>query len=366
MNQTDVYDVAVLGAGLAGLSVADAVLERGQSCAIADPSGAGGGASGAPMMLANPAAGRRAKKTWRADACLDHLANVLNKITENKRSRIFEQNGVLRPALTEKIARDFERSLDKYEWADGWIEWIPQKEFKKRYPFFDEHFGGLHIKKAFTVRGEDFTKFFLDDLKNRGCHAISSGYTELNDTGDRWNIHLQNGSQISATHVIDATGFHQLRSGKWNFLPLHPVKGQTATFHFDEPLPLHHSVSSLGYMAFMNSSPYTLTTGSTYEHNFDHLQPDDEGLSYLKGKLNRTLSGFTDRAISVDQWASVRVTVPDKKPVIGAHPHKPRLWFFGALGSKGLLMSRYLADMLIRSLFDSEIIADTVSIQRLF
>jgi glycine oxidase len=360
-----VYDVAILGAGLAGLSAADAVLQRKQNCVIADPSGSCGGASAAPMMLANPAAGRRAKKTWCADDCMDYLINLLGRLFSFSESPCFEKNGVLRPALTEKIARDFERSIEKYNWPDGWVEWIPEKTFQVRYPFFSEHYGGLYVKSAITLKGNVLTEIFLKHLTQQGVHHIASGCTELNRINGRWDVQFENGTQISAKHVIDATGYHHLKSGWWECLPLHPVKGQTATFHFNEPLPLNHSVSSLGYMAFISQTPDRLTVGSTYEHKFNHLQPDEEGLSYLKEKLERTLPGLVKKAVSVEQWASVRITVPDKKPVIGPHPEKPGLWFFGALGSKGLLMSRYLAELLLQAIFEGTSLPETVSIRRL-
>jgi glycine oxidase len=366
VNPSHSADVLVLGAGLAGMSAADAVLQNGFHCAIVDPAGPGSGASGAPMMLGNPAAGRRAKKTWRADVCMHHLISLLHRIQTITGIICHEQNGVLRPALTAAIAKDFERSIEKYDWAEGWTEWIPRQEFERRYPFFAEHFGGLQVKKALTVRGGELTNAFWNYLQKQGCFVKTGQSPQLRRQDGRWSVFFDDGSEITARQVIDATGNHQTVSGLWECIPLHPVKGQTATFHFDAPLTLHHSVSSLGYMAFMNDTPRKITVGSTYEHSFDHVQPDSEGLTYLTKKLERTLPGLAEQSVSAEQWASVRVTLPDRKPVIGRHPEKTGLWIIGALGSKGLLMSRYLSELLVREMFTGEKIPGIISSERFF
>jgi glycine/D-amino acid oxidase-like deaminating enzyme len=117
-------------------------------------------------------------------------------------------------------------------------------------------------------------------------------------------------------------------------------------------------------MAFLPNQPEQITVGSTYEHDFKHLETDEDGLNYLKTKLEKTLPGWVEKSISVKQWSGVRVTVQDRKPVIGAHPESNGLYIIGALGSKGLLMARFLADMLIENIFNEKEIDEIVSLER--
>jgi glycine/D-amino acid oxidase-like deaminating enzyme len=124
------------------------------------------------------------------------------------------------------------------------------------------------------------------------------------------------------------------------------------------------SVSSLGYMAYISTKPKQLTVGSTYEHHFTSLKPDKDGLEYLKDKLGSTFPTLTECYKDIVQWSGVRVTVPDKKPLIGSHPEKEGLYIIGALGSKGLLMSRYLAGLLTDEILEQKEIDETVSIRR--
>lgn len=364
MTATINVDGIILGAGITGLSCADALLQKGKNCVILDPNEIGYGASCSPGMLVNPATGRRARKAWKARECFDLISDMLERVQSQSGQIFYERNGVIRPALTQKLADNFERSPEKYNWPEGWIEWLSKDEFSERFPVFENHFGGLFVQKAMTVDGFIFIKALVEYLTKRDVITEFETEYEIRQEQENWIAELGNGSKYKSEVVIDATGYSQVHSDNWNFLNLHPVKGQTTTFFFDEPLPLNTSISSLGYMAFIKDQPNQLTVGSTYEHDFDHLQPNEKGLTYLKKKLDSTFPGFSKKSISIEQWSGIRVSVQDKKPVIGPHPEKRGLYIIGALGSKGLLMGRFMAEILVRHIFDADEIIDVVSSER--
>lgn len=365
MNQSGEYDAIILGGGIAGLSMADAVLQRGKTCLLAEIKETGAGASGAPMMLINPVMGRRAKKPWEAEICYQAILNFLERVQTDTSESFYEQNGVVRPALTQKIANDFERSTTTYSWPDeSWIQWIPKQPFQEFFPFFAPNYGGLLIRKGITVNGALFMKAAGEYLQKKGLQLKTAVKPQLDRADSYWQVTLAGSKPCRSKIIVDATGFRQTESPYWHFLKLHPIKGQTATFFFDDLPELRHSVSSLGYMALNKHQPGEITVGSTYEHQFNHLEPDEAGLAYLQKKLNQTLPGLLDESERHKQWASVRTSLPDKKPVTGAHPEQNGLYLIGALGSKGLLMGRYLAECLARYLYEKKEIPVPVSIRR--
>lgn len=364
MREVESFDAIILGAGLSGLSVADSLMELGYQCAIIDSGFPGSGASGAPMMLANPATGRRARRMWRAEDCFETLLKYLTKIERKTGRRCFSMNGIVRPALTADIAEDFYRSPDKYDWLPGWIEWLDPERFSDQFPYFKTEFGGLIISKGITLKGDDYCESMVQYLESENCYTHFGSKPEIIENGNQWIIQIEGDIQLITSTVIDATGHHQATDDKWSFIPLHPIKGQTATLHFDENIEIKNSVSSLGYIAVMPEIPYQLTVGSTYEHHFRDQKPDEKGLSYLKGKLEKTLPGFWNRSKSVDQWSSVRVSVQDKMPVIGEHPDHKGLHIIGAMGSKGLMMSRYVADILAQKICNGIPLEPSLSIER--
>ena len=359
-------DVAILGAGISGLSIADACIQKNKSCAVFDISEPGNGTSGAPGMLVNAATGRRAKKSWEAENGYSYIHSFLRRVSGTSKHIFFEENSVLRPALTEKLAENFQNSNTKYDWPDGWVEWISKERVNADYPYIDNDYGALMIKNGLTVNGHLFLKACSDYLISLGMHGFYHQKTDFRLENGRWHLSIDNSDYVSAAYLVDARGFSQTRSKEWNFIPFHNIKGQTATFSYAEPLPLCSSISSLGYMAYMDTYPNKLTVGSTYEHEFDSLDPDEDGLDYLLKNLKSTLPGLSENYESVNQWSGVRTTVPDRKPVTGPHPDIAKFFVIGALGSKGLLLGRYVAEILVNYIFDEYDIDKSIASNRFF
>ena len=367
MKRSDTsFDVIILGSGIAGLSAADEFSGRGLSCLVVDINEPGIGATAAPMLLANPATGRRAKKTWKADKSFRFIEDFLDRVQQTSDTPFFEKNKVIRPALTKEIATDFENSPEKYNWASDWLTWVSQEEFKYIYPHFGTNFGGLIVEKALTVNGPDFITSAINYLTDCGVQFLFSADYSFKKKEGNWECTFAKKEPITASYLVDASGANQIGSDFWNFIPFHTVKGQTATFRFEDPLPLNYSISSLGYMAFMSNQPNQLTVGSTYEHSFDDLKPTKDGLERLTKKLSQTLPEFADKILQTEQWANVRVTVPDKQPVVGPHKEVENYFILGALGSKGMMLGRYAAFLLAEFVLHQQQIAPVISTERFF
>lgn len=365
MSEHPVYDIVILGAGIAGLSAADALIQKDKHCAIIDTEEPGSGSSGAPLMLLNPATGRRAKMAWKARECMEATLDLLNRVQEKTGTRFYEENGIVRPALTSKIAKDFQRAPEKYVWPDSnWVQWLDQEKFSAGYPLFKNHFGGLVIKKGATVDGALYMKSLSAYLMNQGLDTFYNRRYSLEQTQSGWQVIFDDGQILLADNVLFATGHSITQSKQWSFLPLNVVKGQAASFRFKDPLPLRESVSSLGYMAYLPARPSVLVAGSTYEHNYDHLLPDEDGLEALQKKLETILPGLAERSDSVKQWAGVRVTTGDRQPVLGEHPRFSGLYIFTALGSKGMVLGRYAAEILAKHIVSGNKIDDELSVAR--
>lgn len=96
------YDFCILGAGIAGLSLADVLAERAYSVIVLEKDDIASGASGTPGGLVNPATGRKGKKTWKAEPCYTTIHQNLEKVQKFSFHSFFRKNGLLRPALTPK------------------------------------------------------------------------------------------------------------------------------------------------------------------------------------------------------------------------------------------------------------------------
>ena len=72
-----------------------------------------------------------------------------------------------------------------------------------------------------------------------------------------------------------------------------------------------------------------------------------------------------EEAKLIDQWAGVRASTPNKKPILGAHPEIENMFVFAGLGSKGLLYSVYLGKALSDYILHGSAIPKEVSVNRL-
>ncbi len=359
------FDYCILGAGLAGLSLADSLKSRGLGVCVLEKDQIGAGASGTPGGLVNPATGRRATKSWKAEACYKAISENLDKVSSYSDEPFYKRNGVLRPALTEKMARKMQERYLETTWEDGWCEWLPEKEIKKRHPGINCLEGGLWLPVGISVDAGQYLQALAAYLEDNEVVIITGQEPKPTYSAKRWEINIGD-KTIEADHLVYATGYATLSHEYWKDLPFNPIKGQVARFKAATPeLGFEHSLSSLGYIANLNTDN-TFIQGSTYEHDFETLEPDDFGEEYLRKRLRRTLPGLEESSEIVDQWAGVRVSTPNRKPVLGRHPENKNLHLFTALGSKGLLYGKYLADHYTEHLLEGTEIFGEINIKRLY
>ncbi|MDX1586360.1 MAG: FAD-dependent oxidoreductase, partial [Balneolaceae bacterium] len=309
----ETFDYCILGAGLAGLSLADALQKQGMEVCVIEKDEVGAGASGTPGGMVNPATGRRATKSWKAEACYEAIAENLEKVSEFSGSPFFKNNGVLRPAITQKMADKMRERYKETNWPKGWCHWLSEDEIKERHPGIICIDGGLWLPVGITVDVGDYLKAYGSYLEGIGVRIITGFEPEPVNLSPGWEIRNHT-YHIRADHLVYATGYGTLSVEFWKEVDFHPIKGQVATFQSESgSLGFDHSISSLGYMAnLVGNKSNTFIQGSTYEHDFEDVNPSDFGEEYLRKRLRRTLPDLEDHSKIINQWAGVRVSTPNR------------------------------------------------------
>lgn len=362
---SSVFDFCILGAGIAGLSLADSLQECGLSVCVIEKDHIGSGASGTPGGLVNPATGRRATKSWKAEACFKAVSENLAKTASYSDKTFFAGNGVLRPAITGKMAAKMWDRFRETTWPDGWCRWMPEQEIKELHPGITCIEGGLWLPVGITVDVAKYLQALAAYLKDNSVEIYTGRQPHPTEVDTHWEIKLS-GQTLWAEQLIYATGYATLSMDYWSELPFNPIKGQVARFRVDDPaLRFDHSISSLGYIANLGSDN-TFIQGSTYEHDFKNLKPDKFGEEYLRKRLRRTLPELEKQSKIIDQWAGVRVSTPNRKPILGRHKEIKNLHLFTGLGSKGLMYGKYLADHYTDHLINESALFEEVNIERFY
>jgi glycine/D-amino acid oxidase-like deaminating enzyme len=356
-------DFCILGAGLAGLSLADALSNHDFSTTVVDKSSIAAGASGTPGGLVNPATGRRAKKTWKAEQCYEAISANLAKVQSFAEESFYANNGLLRPALMEKMARKMKEQYEQTSWPNGWCDWKIEEEIKQIHPGITCVDGGLWLPIGLSVDVGKYLHAYSKYLKSIGTTFFLNQDPVYINPDDYQKIELSN-TTVEAKHLVFATGHAMATSPYWDWIPVNLIKGQVATFKTSEDsLSFDHSISSLGYMARLGN-PKTLVQGSTYEHDFEHLNPDKQGEEYLRKRLRRTLPELEEKVTTISQWAGVRTSTPNYKAILGRHPVHKNMHLFGGLGSKGLLFGKFLADHYADHLRNGQMLYPEIDIAR--
>lgn len=356
-------DFCILGAGIAGLSLADALAEHDLGSIVVEKNTAGSGASGTPGGLVNPATGRRAKKTWKAEQCYEAIAANLEKVQSHSDTPFFWNNGLLRPALMEKMARKMKDQHETTTWPDGWCQWKTKDEIQEIHPGITCVGGGLWLPIGLTVDIGSYIKTYAHYLEDSGIKITCGGSPYPISEDDYWIIELEK-MTIKADHLVFATGHAIATSPFWDWIPLELIKGQVAQFKKERSaLSFSHSISSLGYIANLDEED-TFIQGSTYEHDYTHLNPDADGEAYLRKRMRRTLPQLEEQSKRIDQWAGVRISTPNYMPILGLHPAYSNLHLFSGLGSKGLLYGKFLAQHYANHLTNSTPLYPEIDIHR--
>jgi glycine/D-amino acid oxidase-like deaminating enzyme len=98
-----------------------------------------------------------------------------------------------------------------------------------------------------------------------------------------------------------------------------------------------------------------ITVGSTFEHHFDSIEPDQKGEKRLLGIAESILPGIRSKVIRTENWASIRVhRPPDRKPFVARQYSERGIWGLTGFGSKGLLLAPTAARRLVTELEEQD------------
>lgn len=235
------FDYCILGAGLAGISLAHELSKKDVSVCLIDPNGCAGGASGTPLGLVNPATGRFASLTWEAEKCYGKILNNLELIQSKSDKKFFKQSGVLRPAVDEKIALRMKENYQTMEWPTGWIQWLDEKEMKDFHNGITCVNGGVWLPIGLTVDIFIYLNEFLKYLVKSNLTAILEKEYSYKKVASHWEITFSDGEKITTDNLVFTTGSSTKKFAEWSHIPIIPVKGQLALLETTSPLTFNYA-----------------------------------------------------------------------------------------------------------------------------
>ncbi|OLO04603.1 bifunctional tRNA (5-methylaminomethyl-2-thiouridine)(34)-methyltransferase MnmD/FAD-dependent 5-carboxymethylaminomethyl-2-thiouridine(34) oxidoreductase MnmC [Salinicola socius] len=371
--------VAVIGAGIAGTSVAAALARRGSRVTLIDRAGIAAGASG------NPQAALYVKLAIEPNlqsrfylAALLHTQRWLARLDPQR--QWWSDCGLLQLAGDDRRRQRFLANYD-----------LPAAVVSASDPSHAAALAGIDLAQPalhYPQAG------WVDPIAL--CHHLAATpgialrrteLTSLRETQAGWQLQLGDGS-LDVDQVVFATGH---ASHDWlDGLPLQSVRGQISTLSWpphadadtdtDSASALARVLCAEGYV--MPAREGKLTFGATFSPNdddtavreVDHRRNLDE-LARTAPALAGQFAGLT--TADCTGRASVRAASPDKTPYAGPLPdtgcwrddyaalgkdakrrfdrpgsHYPGLWVSTAHGSRGMVSAPLCAELIASRLYD--------------
>ena len=352
-------DVLVIGAGIAGTSIANQYHRLGVSvCVVDSGSGPGQATSAHDGAITHPALGRTASG-------LHRLALAAYRMVELDCASAWDHRGVFALA---KIGMPFDEEALQTKLIQLGItadigEYVSAEGARKR---FGIERVGVWFSGAGSINLATLCKERI--LSCKGLQTIwSSPIERLELKGELWSALDKNGSSIATAQTVvlaNAFGAQDLLTPFGQKLYLKPVRGQLSIFRIDQQSDLLERIPRInlsgdGYCTPPVWNPetqsYRWLVGSTYDENQNSTQASaasDEHNRRLAAGLLRPHTIDPAKLTVTDQFVGVRCVSKDRLPIIGAVSGLPNLYLATALGSRGLLWST-LASAIIPALSHS-------------
>lgn len=290
--------IAIIGAGFAGLATAYFLLKSGQGVTLFEADRVGAGASGVCSGLLHPYPGLAARRSYKAEEALGLAKQLIRAAEEHTPKMVACHQGILRKSVNlDQRERLISHSL---EWGD--VEQLEMDLFL--------------IHSGITVLSENYLEGLSAAVIQMGAELVIQTIHSLDQLK-------------TFDHIVVAAGYGVRHFPECGQLKIKFLKGQS--LRLEGRPPFEKSLISKGYIAHVGSQTH-FELGSTYEKEFSSEQPDRKrAQELLQDKL-----AFCPEAKILECKAGVRVAAHDHYlPLL--EKIAPNAHVFTGLGSRGLL-----------------------------
>lgn len=335
----------IVGAGLSGLSVAVQLINRGKEVTIIDNQINHCSRIAAGMI--NPLVFRRMTKSWRLDEFMPYLIDFYREL-ETEVNKSFFHSIQIRRLFSNEHERELWLKKEDYEEFKPYMNTVTRDDIK--YDKALNPFGSGRVKSSYYVD----TPVFLDSVRSwvekKGRVIYEQfDYSSLADSKYHDAIY---------DAVIFCEG-HLAKDNPWfKDVSLDQTKGELLTIR-STYIPEDESVNRKCFILPIGNNLFKV--GSTHDWNDPTTHITERGRQEILQKL----SYITDQSVEViDQFAGVRPTVVDRRPLIGVHPIKSNYFIFNGLGTKGYMLAPLLSKEFVDYLLEGTPLDKEVNVSR--
>ena len=296
-------DVTIRGAGIFGLSIAWACLQRGARVQVIDPYGVGAGSSGGIVGALAPHTPENwnAKKAFQFDSLIAAESFWAEIDATSGLSSGYARTGRLQPVPDEAaLERANARAINAETLWQGQAVWRVVQADRDWAPLSPT---GHLIHDTLSARVHP----------RQACTSLAAAITArggriLSDAPDQGAVIWATGAQglEQLTHELGRT------IGGAN-------KGQAALLQPARPLPPDVPQIFADTVHIIPHADGTIAIGSTSEPDFDDPVATDDKLDSVIARARAAVPALNDATL-ISTWAGLRPRSRSRAPVLGAHP----------------------------------------------
>ena len=323
--------IAIIGAGIAGLTTAWAFAQRGHQVMIFEQNEPLSGASGNPLALLNP-------KLCPIDQAHEHLMTLSWQHALNFYSRFKAFRAIQVEQIAIKNADELLGLEQQYpESVFGTAHSSPNQTLETHYP-------SLILQQAGAV-----SPHVLRDeiLKHSNISIKKAKVSRLRPKATQTEIWQDQDLISVADHVIVCCA-KQSAALFENYPVLKPIRGQVSWVNNTiQPLALNQAYSYGGYCMQLDDSQLIL--GASFYPNRDDSDVLAEDHVHNYELIHSVFPQYAEQLPSIDIWqgrASIRAQSSDYFPLVGKIESNSEIYTFAGLGSKGFLFAPLCSEIL--------------------
>lgn len=338
----------MVGSGLAGVAMAETLIREGQGVTVFDDDSQK--ASMVAGGIYNPVVLKRFNLAWEGRKLMEVSLPFYRDLEEKLQLDFDEKVPVLR------LFANVGEQNQWFEAADqsGLSAYLSTKLLSNsnKAVIAPQGFGAVrHTGRIHTARLLKGFRNYLEGIDSLERAAFI--YSDL-----RFGQNEVSYKGLHADGIIFAEGFGLLKNPFFNYLPLHGNKGELLEIHAPE-LKESRVIKAGIFLIPLGNDRYL--AGATYDRKDNSPQPTTQAReSLLKGLRKLIQCDFE----VTGQRAGIRPTVPDRRPLAGAHPKYKSLFVLNGMGSRGVLIAPYAARCLTRHIVSGEPLPEALDCAR--
>lgn len=341
-------DSIIVGQGIAGTMTHYHLMKSGKKAFVFDEDTKNLNSSSVALGMANPITGRNLVKSWMVEEIFPYARKVYFELEKLLNISLLTEKEILKLFSSQKEVNHWEIKSTESDYKHYLSDTEPNI-----YPEIKAPYGYGRIKQAFWV--DTFVlisqyRSFLETREELSKESFLYSDLEISPIEVKYK-------DIVAKNIIFCEGYKTASNPYFNYLPIKSNKGEIIDFEMD--LDIAEVLNRNGNTVPLKKGFFKM--GATFDRDFKHINPTEEGLSELKDKLDGVLN--TSYKIT-NHYAGIRPTSIDRRPILGSHPEYNNMFIFNGMGTKGVTLSPYFSSQLVEHIISKNILPKTIDIKR--